>query len=132
MPKLWLTRLCYSKLGRFEDRQARPSSPGMIVLTMLLCSLQSVGPSFRNACVAEDMTARGTLQALMLSVDESYSKDGEWQSYPRRDLRRGTLQGRFVNTKEGNPCVECALMRFASPVHSSTLRYHIALHTLTG
>ena len=48
------------------------------------------------------------MQALMLSINEKYPKDGSWTSFPRRDLRRGKLKGRFLHTKDGYPAVECA------------------------
>ena len=48
------------------------------------------------------------VQALMLSINEKYPKDGSWRSFPRRDLRRGKLKGRFLHTKDGYPAVECA------------------------
>jgi hypothetical protein len=49
------------------------------------------------------------MQALILSVNEKYLKSGEPALYPRRDLRRGQIEGSFSVSKEGHPVVTCGL-----------------------
>jgi hypothetical protein len=49
------------------------------------------------------------MQALILSVNEKFLKSGEPAKYPRRDLRRGKLEGRFSLSKEGNPVITCVI-----------------------
>lgn len=48
------------------------------------------------------------LQALILSINEKYLKSGQPAKFPRRDLRRGQLEGKFSVSTEGHPVVSCA------------------------
>lgn len=53
---------------------------------------------------------RVNLQALILSINEKYLKSGEPAKFPRRDLRKGQLEGKFSVSAEGHHVVT-----FASP-----------------
>lgn len=48
------------------------------------------------------------MQALVITINETYPKSGDSRKYARRDLRRGGIEGGFETSKDGHPSVRYA------------------------
>lgn len=57
------------------------------------------------SCIHPRTPTAPTMQALVITINETYPKSGQPKRYSRRDLRRGNIEGTFETSTEGHPCV---------------------------